>query len=191
MPDMPSVKVVKEFTYLGDTEEWSNAYHFAPSTPGDAAEWKSLVDAIWAEERKFLSSNVKIAAAYGYEAGNEVSVFQVDYREPPLTQSAGLLLDANPAPGDAAVWLRWRRDNNSSKGRPVYVRNYYHGVPSDGADAYKSAAKTAMLAYGEYWLSGDLPGSAVRCGPQGQAVSTPKAAPFFTTRTLHRRGKRP
>lgn len=195
MPDTPSVTLVKRMPYRGVPEEWSNTYHFTGSTPADEAEWRALVIAIHNTERAIYAAKVVLVQAYGYAAGNETSVAQMDYR----TGANALRPGTNPGsndwavPGDAAVMMR-AKIGTSSSGKKVYVRKYFHGsfAVSDGnADTAPNGVIAAMNAHGAAMLAGGLPGGAKWSGPQGQEATLPLASPYVTTRTLKRRGKRP
>lgn len=191
MPDTPSITIVKEFPYRGVPEQWSNTYHFSGDTPESPGQWKGLADAIWNLERTILDDVVKIYAAYGYEAGNEVSVWQHNYFDTPGSQTTGTLTGGHDVPGDCAVWVRWKTDERNSKGRPIYLRKYFHGVTGSDSDAVTGAAQTAMTNYGNAMISGGLFGGIRVCGPQGAVAGEVKVSTFYTTRTLKRRGKRP
>ncbi len=191
MPDTPSITIVKTFTYRGVPEEWSNRYHFSGSTPSNDAEWKSLADAIWTQERKMLRNSVSIAGAYGYVAGNESSVYQVNYADAPNVITAGTQTGGIQAPGDVAIWVRWKTDQRNTKGRPIYLRKYFHGIGVTGVDTIDAATRTEMAAYAATMTSGVLPGGAKICGPQGAVAGQVKVPTFTTTRTLKRRGADP
>lgn len=191
MPDTPSITIVKAFTYRGVDEEWSNTYHFSGDTPDTPAKWKTLADAIWAEERKFLRGAVSIRKAYGYVAGNNSSVYQVDYRDPPNVVTAGLIGTGTQAPGDSAVTIRWATTKRNSKGRPVYLRKYFHGISITPPDAVESTTVTAMNAFALKIKDGTLPGSFRMVGEQGLDAGVPKVNTNVTTRTLKRRGRDP
>lgn len=195
MPDTPSITLVKRFTYRGQPEEFSNTYHFTGTTPATDAAWKALGQAIFAGEGNLYRTSVKLAKIYGYNAGNEQSVYQQDYigngeTEPQglITNTAGTIL----LPGDSAGWLR-AKIGVSSKGKKVYIRKYYHGVfvPDTGGDQLAVGWKQNAENLGTLLLGGTLPGGFKWCGPQGQTATNPVASTFATTRTLKRRGKRP
>ena len=82
MPDTPSVVLVKEFTYRQKREEFSNRYHFSGATPADAAAWAVLMDQLIELERPTVTADVKFVRGYGYQAGIEHSVAQVDFSVP-------------------------------------------------------------------------------------------------------------
>lgn len=191
MPDMPSITVVKEFTYKGQPEEWSNTYHFSGGTPADEEEWDTLSLFMWNQERAFLSASVSLVTTYGYEAGNESSVYQADWQVPPRSADPGNRADADPLPGDSTVWVRWNTGQRNSKGRPIYGRKYYHGVPGAGGDSIPGAVRTIMEEVASNFIDGTIPGDYRICGPQGATYSDPLVAPFVGYRQLRRTGKRP
>lgn len=191
MPDTPSITIVKSFTYRNAPEEYANTYHFAGDTPDDEAAWESLAVAIWNEERKMLNTSVSLSAGYGYEAGNESSVWQYDFADDPPANPAGVIVTADQAPGDAAVWVRWKTPDRNSKGRPIYLRKYFHGFGTQDPDGVGSATAAAMLVYGEKMKDGTLPGGFTICGPQGAAAGAVGTSAFVGFRQLKRTGKRP
>lgn len=193
MPDTPSITIVKRFTYRGVLEEYSNSYHFTGSTPGTLAGWKTLADALIAEERKVVDVDTKFVRAYGYEAGNEHSVATIDYVALGAIVAGSFTGSGSTfvrQPGDVAVWIRCLRDGRSEKGKNVYARKFFHGVYANG-DNVDPALKTALTTLGTKLISGDLPGSFKWSAPQGQALTNPVPSQYTTTRTLKRRGKRP
>ena len=191
MPDTPSITINKLMDYRGLKEVTSNTYHFSGTTPANDAAWQALALAIFNAEKPLMSSAVAYVGYLGYEAGNEYAVSIQNYLEDgtspvPATGS----WSATTIPGDAAGWVRWTTPNRTSGGKRIYLRKYFH--EAQFADDEMSASwRTAALVYGNKMIDGTLPGGAKICGPQGAVASTPYAAPFLTTRTLKRRGKRP
>lgn len=195
MPDTPSITLVKSMDYRGHDEEWSNTYHFEGDTPANEGEWRTLGLAIYSTEKVILRSDVKLVQLYGYEAGNETSVAQIDLRVGADANIPGTLNTSGvyPTSGDQAVTMR-ARIGVSSTGKKVYIRKYYHGSAKNSTgtgDPVAPSAVTAMNAHLTALLAGGLPGGAVWCGPQGQEAIDPLVHPWVTTRTLKRRGKRP
>lgn len=196
MPDTPSITIVQRFPYRGIDEEWSNTYHFSGTTPANDAAWKALADAIIASMADAFTNQVSWVAAYGYEAGNELSVFQYDYTALPGEQVIGTF---NPGtapemPGDVAATTRWTTPDTTSRGKRIYLRKYWHGVHSNGqltGDTLYAAQKTELDEHAAKLIDGTLPGGFKYCGPQGAVASDPVTNPNLTTRTLKRRGKRP
>lgn len=191
MPDTPSVTVNKMFQYRGKSEVWSNKYHFSGTTPADAAAWKTLADAIWAQEKTFLGAGVSYVGFLGHEAGNEFAVANRDFVAEGATLDQGLLgTQQSTLPGDVAVWVRWKTNERTSRGKWIYLRKTFHGVPVTG-DTIPTSTKTPMLAYGAKMKDGTLPGGAKICGPQGAEAGLHSISPFASFRQLKRTGKRP
>lgn len=195
MPDTDSLTLVKRFTYRGQPEEFSNTYHLDGTTPTTAAEWKTLATAMWTSEKTLHRSTVVLVAAYGYEAGNNVSVAQIDYTTgTPLLPNGTLLAPGGDTAmaGDQASTLR-ALVGQSSTGKRVYVRKYFHGgnVQTSSPDLLTSSMLTAMNSHATLMLGGTLPGGMKWVAPQGATPTLPVASIYVTTRTLKRRGKRP
>lgn len=194
MPDTPSLTIIKKFTFRGKDEEWSNKYHFTGATPGTDAAWKTLADAVIAIEKTLYSASHSVVRAYGYEAGNEHSVAQIDYSAPPLAPIPGTLpseSNYNVQAGDAAYWVRARTPNRGANGKWIYIRKYFHGGFANGSGEVQPSMKSRGLAFANAMLDGSLPGGAKWSGPQGAPGASPDVSKYITTRTLKRRGKRP
>src|SRR5262245_56414070 len=196
MPDTPSIVIVKSFAYRNLPEEYSNRYHFSGTTPSDYAAWKVLADAIINAEKTCFRSTTTWVRAYGYEAGTEHSVAQIDYAAPPNTIVAGTFSPGpqKVLPGDAAATVRWYTGQLNSRGKKIYCRKYFHDVEAlstGSADVLANTQVTVLAAFANKLIDGTLPGSFKYCGPQGAVLSAPQVHPWITTRTLKRRGKRP
>lgn len=188
------VTLIKTMTYDGATEEWSNQYHMTLA-PSDPAGWRTAVDGLIAQEKTVYTSRVTIVSALCYEDTDDASVYTYDLAlfggVVAGTLSAGSSLGL---PGDVAGWVRWDTGRRSSSGKPIYLRKYFHDVRSDGSptlDSIYSTQRTAYLAFGTALLSA-LGGGFALAGPDGVEPPGPRAASTYaTTRTLHRRGRRP
>lgn len=195
MPDTPSIVLVKSMSYRDKYEEFSNRYHFSGPTPADDAAWSTLALDIFAKEGLALTHDVHLVRAYGYKAGTEHSIAQIDYAAPGPPPAGGFApaLAENLQAGDAAATIRWETGELNSRGKKIYCRKYFHVV-------YRKAATTDMLdevqaafflSFAEKMIDGSLPNGVKYCGPQGAVLSNPYVDPWLTTRTLKRRGKRP
>lgn len=187
MAATPSVKVVKSFSYLGVTRQWSNRYHFNGGTPADTAHWNTLFDAITTAEKAIHTSQVTIVEALGYAAGSEVPVATKTYSLAGTGAWSGLPL----APGDAAVLLRWATTARTAKNHPIYLYNYFHGGrmnAAGGGDAVATAETSAIGTYAAAWISGFSDGttSYVRSGPNGATATGYIVKPNFTHRDFPR-----
>jgi hypothetical protein len=199
MADTDSITIVKSFDYRGAPEEWSNTYHMTGTTPATDAAWKALADAIIADEKAIYQSTCKVVRAIGHVAGSTVAVWSYDYTAhsdevPGTFAGSGAAYDA----GDAAVWLRWSTDQLTSKGKPIYLRSYYHNAAAAGTtptyrDTCHADQQAALQALGDAWIAGYSDGTNdhFRAGPHGAVGLVALPSTYLTTRTLERRGKRP
>lgn len=194
------ITIVKKFTYRGDpTEEFSNTYHLTGAVPADDAAWRTLFDALVAQEKTVYSATNTVIRGYGYATDNpdDNSVWSVN-----LDGSTGFLpvagtltvTSATPAPGDCAVWVRWKTSRLNSKGKAIYLRKYFHGVwlNSGTADDVMTGQKTALAAFGTKLRDGSfVDGRTITAQTHTDTILSSSASSYATTRTLKRRGKRP
>ena len=191
----PGVVTIKSFSYRGNEEEWTNRYHFTGDAPSSDSDWRDLVDGLVALEAGPLTDNNHIVRAYCYENTDDHSVYTYD-----LTHYDGYVpgaldhTDAAMYPGDVAMWCRWSTGRTTSKGKPIYLRKYFHGVLANAypnEDTLYAAQATALEAFALAVLSANdaWPGLADTDG--GSLPGQYLAGTFNTTRTLKRRGKRP
>lgn len=195
----PSLTIVKQFTYRGNDEIWSNTYFMDGDLPSSPSSWKTLADAVIADEVPLYMSDVSVVKAIGHQAGESVAVWSYDYLA--VAESVpGTYVDADAfaESGDTAAWIRWSTDALTSKGKPIYLRSYFHPAYVDNASGHHDEIAAAWIAnaeeYGADWIAGFADGDAVvhhRAGPHGVAGLAASASPDATTRTLERRGKRP
>lgn len=190
----PGIIVVKTFNYRGAAEEWSNGYHMtlAPSTP---AGWRTAADGLIAEESSVYSSRVTVVRALCYADTAGILTYDYDLGAFGGTVSGTLSTSAgDQTPGDTAGWVRWDTGRRSSRGKPIYLRKYFHDVQVDvapNADTIAPDQRTVYSNFGTTLLSA-LGGGFALAGPDGVQPPGPSlAATFATTRTLERRGRRP
>ncbi len=191
----PGIVLVKRFLYRGVAEEWSNKYHFTETAPSNGTDWKTLYDAVIAKEKTLYTSDSHVVRAYGYTNTDNNAVNSFDYTAA-AAEVAGTFSDgtATTAPGDAAGWVRWKTPDLNSRGKPIYLRKYFHGIKVQTAapDSMPTAWITAANTFGTALQGGTgaITGFTV-CGPTGAVASNRTASVFVTTRTLKRRGRRP
>jgi hypothetical protein len=192
--------VIKEFTYRGVAEEFSNHYHLTGSVPANAAAWRTLFDALVAQEKTLYNGGVTVVAGYGYDddAVTAHAVWSVDLKVSPNTPVAGTFGGTGRQyPGDTAMWIRWKLDRLNSKGKAIYLRKYFHGVMGPSApsgihvDDVLDTQITALQAFATLLSTGAGVGGAHIRDTGGGAVVSTGVSTFATTRTLKRRGKRP
>jgi hypothetical protein len=192
--------VIKRFSYRGNAlEEFSNEYCLTGATPADAAAWRTLFDALVAQEKTVYSGGVSVVAGYGYDSESPTAhaVWSVDLTISPNTPVAGTggFTSGIRAPGDAAVWCRWKTDHNNSKGKPVYLRKYFHDAWAGSnatIDSVYGLQLTALNNFATKMKDGTfLDGRIIKPPGYSAAIISSGAGPYITTRTLKRRGKRP
>lgn len=200
MASVVGLTVIKKMSYRGNAnEEWSNDYHLTGSIPSDAAAWRTLFDALVAQEKTVYPSDVTVVAGYGYDSDDPAAhaVWSVDLTVSPDSPVAGTLNRSTgyPSPGDAAVWVRWKTSRLNSKGKPIYLRKYFHFAVNQGvgaADLPITVQTTALNAFGTKMMDGSfLDGRTIRSRANAETIINRGASPYITTRTLKRRGKRP
>lgn len=191
MPDTPSIVINKVFTYRGAPEEWSNKYHFSGTMPANLADAKALAIAIWNAERTFLCNDVKFNGFLLYAAGDKTANFIMGPDDLTTAEKTAGSSTNQSGPGDMAVWVRWATPDRNEKGRPIFLRKYFHGVAGTTGDTVYVVSRTAMIAYAAKMTDGTLPGSVRVCGPQGAVAGLAKVPTYTTTRTLKRRGADP
>lgn len=191
--------VIKKFTYRGDTnEEYANQYWFRGATPSDSTAWRALFDLVVAQEKTLYVSGVTVVRGYGYDDPSPTAnnVWSVDMTASPNTPVAGTYAPTGVRlPGDAAVWIGWRVSNRlSEKGKPIWLRKYYHPAYID-SNAYEvplASWVTAAGAFATKMRDGTLATDRTLTDRNHlDTIAAHKVGPYVTTRTLKRRGKRP
>lgn len=209
MATATGLTIVKRFTYRGDAnEEYSNTYWFKPVTPpASPTDWKALFDAVVAGEKTIYPNTVNVIRGYGYDddtghkpgdtGTTSPAVWTEDLRVSPLTPVPGTLATSGAVfmPGDDAVWVRWKTNRLTFKGKAIYVRKYFHPAATAGTtpvDAILPLQRTNLLAFGALMDGGTLPGArTITTAGRLDTMASHDASQYVTTRTLKRRGKRP
>lgn len=201
MTAVVGLTLVKQLAYRGDTlEEYSNTYYFTGAVPASSAAWKTTADLLISEEVKVYPNSVKVIRAYGYsdDAEDATAVWSYDY----LAAAAAVPGSFNPSSspvlaGDCAVWVRWKLDHLNTKGRPVYLRKYFHpavasALSAPGNDVILAGQKTALTTFAGKLQNGTgVEGRVLRARTGYHDILSSDACTYITTRTLKRRGKRP
>lgn len=187
MAATPSVRIIKSFTYKGNTRLWSNRYHFEGGVPANDAAWHTLFDAITTAEKAVHTSAITIVEAVGYAAGSDVPVSSKTYALAGTFSPTGL----TGCPGDVAALVRYATAVRTAKNHPVYLYNYYHGAwaAGSGSDTIGASYKTALSTYAGLWLSpgfSDGTTSYTRSGPNGASATGQLVETYLTHRDFPR-----
>jgi hypothetical protein len=134
----------------------------------------------------YAPPGISIVETVGYAPGSEVPVFTKLYS----TAATGTMASSVPAPGDAAVLVRYSTPDRSSKNHPVYCFNYYHGVVTaqsgTAPDTVLPAQVTAMSTYASAWIAGFSDGTTTyhRSRPTGDLCTGSLVNPIVHHRDL-------
>lgn len=190
--------VIKRFNYRGDAnEEWSNSYALTGATPADSAAWRTLFDALVAEEKKLYWNSTTVVGGYGYDgipAEGDHAIWSVDLTVSPNTPVPGTFTGSgNGVAGDQAAWVRWGLDRFNTNGKRVYLRKYFHdgAVNPSTPNQLLAGYTTALTAFGSKMFDGSFTAGRKVCDKFGEVPIGSAVSPYITTRTLKRRGKRP
>jgi hypothetical protein len=172
--------------YLGSTKVWSNDYHANGGVPATNTAWDTLFDAIVAAQKACMVTDQHIVEAIGYVGTSTISVHSKAYTTAGTLSVSG----GNACPIDTAALLRWSTAARTSKGHPIYLFNYFHGVRSDSSDrdVLHTTQRTAIDTYATAWLAGfsDGTNSYVRAGPRGANATARLTKTLLTHRDFPR-----
>jgi hypothetical protein len=118
------LNVLKRFTYRGGVQHFGNTYYYeTPIAAGDTAALNALADEVVAKEKAMFSTAVTFVQARLWSAGGgPASNNMIVDKALTGTGAAG----ANTfMPREMAFLVRFRAGNDS-RGRPVYLRKWWH-----------------------------------------------------------------
>lgn len=185
--------VTKSTSWRGGTEFFSNVYHYFSSTNLDVALATDLADFLIDAEKSVHTSQVTFEHARVWEAGgspteNETLVIRD-------ASGTGILGNSGGMFKEACVVTRIDTNRNTSTGRRIYLRKFYHscGLPSASSDMYEGEValtatqtgpfKTIVEQIREATLTGGI--AVFLCAPGGQLVNDSRPVtvdPYLHTR---------
>lgn len=197
MAAVTGLTLVKKFHYRDNpNEEFSNTYHFKAQPPGDDASWTVLMNDVVNHEKQVFVPNVSYVRAYGYNSDdpNAHHVFQHDFEIPGPPPLGTLTTEGgNPTSGDQAACVQWRLNRLNKRGKPIYLRKYFHQAFVNPAeiDRLDNGYFTALGVFGNIATGVNSVHGGLRSPTVDDVVTAYMPLSWITTRTLKRRGKRP
>lgn len=190
--------LTKRFTYRTSAdEEWSNRYWFTGPPPDTDQHWRDLANDVAELEVECYAPSSVVVSAMGYDSNDPDAhaVWKVDYALEGSTLAGRLIIaDGHPFAGDQAGLVQWKCGRLSAKGKPIFLRKFFHdgGIATTARDSVDSATYTAYSNFATAMVDGSVLGARViRSHTQDEQIVFVGAYPYVTTRTLKRRGKRP
>lgn len=122
-----AVSVTKRTAFRDSTQEFTNTYHYFCAALPNAATAESLIDQVTANEKSFHSSGVTFVRGRAWsETGNKQTNQMIAQKVLSGTGNVG----GDPAfDKERAYLVRWPAGNDS-RGKPVYLRKWYHTCTS-------------------------------------------------------------
>lgn len=192
----PSLRLFFTIPYKGGSHDWSIRCHITelPATSGD---WSDLLDAVWGNADAGLAHGVldcvNLVEARGYSG---VSGAPAVWDEVISENVGDIVTSGDIQAAYVAALPAWTTDARNSRGQPIYLRNFIHGVKlasaSPGA-AIDSTQHTALAAWAEQFSDAgggfDVDGTIYkRCAPGGAVGLTGTCREYPNHRVLARRG---
>lgn len=187
--------LTKRFNYRENPlEEWGNTYHFLGQPPITTAEWDSLANQVWNLEKPAMDASIHLVRATGHSSSDPgaVAVYEHDYTTPgPPPAGSFVTASAQRAPGDAAAVIQWLTNIKSARGKPIYLRKYFHGpyIEATNPDLLDPGYLNAVGVYAQAFINTPIWGGLTNAKRTAAIVSIVVQGEV-TTRTLKRRGKR-
>jgi hypothetical protein len=189
------VTLIKAFSYRDAEEEWSNTYGLGGAAFADYAAMLACAATLANYERNVYAATSRVVRAIIYQPGAIISTRTIQFLAEVGSEPTGLLSPSGSFvkwAGDQAGWIRGKI-GTSTKGKPVYVRKYFHDGFSllGDSDETMSDWRGAAMTFAGQLQSGTAGSGRPWVGPDGETVTLLDRSKYVTTRTLKRRGRRP
>jgi len=202
--DVFGLVLIKRFQYRGDTnEEWSNKYWLSGPIPNTSQEFKAQADALAQMESACYTLRTHIVRAYGYNAFETdphadviPAVWSYDYEAQGEEIAGRLITNTGRAfSGDQAGVVVWKTDRRSVKGKPIWLRKFFHDGYVSSSDS-DSLDTDTLFAYNNFVAElGQAPAQPglghVRSPVADAAIELEGSKGSVSIHQLKRRGKRP
>jgi hypothetical protein len=143
------VSITKSTTFRGAAQEFANTYYYETPSVDQTAYAGTLITALVDRERPMHASSVNFVRARAWSAGGtKAENQQLEQRNLSGTGSGGTT--PNALDRERAFLVR-ARAGNDSKGRPVYLRKWWHlGISIKGGESLSDGqmGNTATLGSG-------------------------------------------
>jgi hypothetical protein len=191
------MRITWKFPWRGADEEFSNTYWFTPS-PGTRNQWHVLIFGYvlpviipaFTAEVELVKVDCYIGsgspAVQHFDASTDPTDFPV-VGTLPFTASATEVM----CTGDSAAWMRFATGRHTSRGKPIYIRQYYHHMVVTPPDTIHVDQKEALEDLGGFLVGGLTTLPYYLCDGFGNIVSNPTVPTYITHRDLERRGSSP
>lgn len=189
---MPSVKFTFSAPYRGGSKTPSCKFHFNGGFPADYSHAVTLYHAIRDKLKLGIREDINITGGIFYPNDTSPAAYTITGD---TTGGSITLASGDPQALLVAALIRWTTDAHNTRGGPIYLRNFVHGVvaPSTDFDFVTSAQETALAAFAAQFADGgagfsDGTNTYKRCGPNGVAGLVGTCRQASSRRVLARRG---
>jgi hypothetical protein len=137
------IAIVKTVSFRGIQQEFSNVYHY-DLLGAQTGPWEALVDEIKASEVGMHSTDVTFKKASVWSAGGTTAQNAMLFQKVLAglgNQTSNAYLDR-----ERAILIRWPAGFDT-RGKPVYLRKWYHSCGAFAATPFANGNLTNTLAF--------------------------------------------
>jgi hypothetical protein len=128
--------ITKRVTFRDSTQEFSNVYHYKTTDRINATEGEARVNELVAFEKTIHSTEVTFVRGRAWNAGGTNQENDMVYQAP--LSGTGTAAPVATLDRERAFLFRWPAGLDS-RGKPVYLRKYYHACGTLGGAALSDA----------------------------------------------------
>ncbi len=132
-----AISITKRAIFRDSTQEFSNVYHYGALGPNPIeSEALNLIDEVVATEKGFHSTAVTFLLGRCWSSGGTVAQNQMIAEKTLTGTGSSALLTAMDY--ERAVLIQWPAGLDS-RGRPVYLRKWYHSCGNFGSVGFSNS----------------------------------------------------